>query len=36
MDQTRMNVEQIKQSIVEKLQRNFCCDTTDATDEQLY
>ena len=36
MDQTRMNVEQIKQSIVEKLQRNFGCDTTDATDEQLY
>ena len=32
MDQSKMNVEQIKQSIVEKLQRNFGCDTTDATD----
>jgi len=36
MEVTSMSVEQIKQSIIEKLQRNFGCDTTDATDEQLY
>ena len=36
MELSRMSVEDIKQSIVEKLQRNFGCDTSDATDEQLY
>ncbi len=32
----RMSVEEIKESIVGKLQRHYGCDTTDATDGQLY
>ena len=36
MEFSRKTSEEIKQSIIEKLQRNFGCDTTDATQEQLY
>jgi len=36
MEIKRKSVEEIKRSIVEKLQRNFASDTTDATEEQLY
>ncbi len=32
----RLTKDQIKESIVSKLQRHFGCDTTDATDDQLY
>ena len=36
MANNRMNKDQIKAAIVAKLQRQFGCDTTDATDDQLY
>ena len=32
----RLTKDQIKESIVSKLQRHFGCDTTDATDDQIY
>ena len=36
MEFSRKTSEEIKQSVIEKLQRNFGCDTSDATKEQLY
>ena len=32
----RLTKDQIKESIISKLQRHFGCDTSDATDDQLY
>ena len=31
-----LNKDQIKEAIIAKLQRQFGCDTSDATDDQLY
>ena len=36
MEVNRMSVEEIKQSIVGKLERNFGCEVSDATKQQLY
>ena len=36
MADNRMNKDQIKAAIISKLQRQFGCDTSDATDDQLY
>ena len=36
MEFDRMNVEEIKQSIRDKLENNFGCELTDATPQQLY
>ena len=36
MEFRRMTVEEIKKNLVEKLNSNFGCEISDATDEQLY
>ncbi len=36
MTTARLTKDEIKESIVSKLQRHFGCETTDATDDQLY
>ena len=36
MPVSRMTKDEIKDAIVSKLQRQFGCDVSDATDDQLY